>query len=169
MKTSGEKDDSIFDEKGNVKGAKVYDKPAELYSPTFEIPPNDELDDDGKLVDDPNLDELPIPKDLNEAIEALANHENIEFMLHCTEDEFLGQTHHGFGTGLRNGWGLWSGSVLAKWFNERGIYHADDMSGIILTSSYRKASGVDIDLEGQIKNYRDFWEEHSPDVNKGII
>jgi hypothetical protein len=147
----------------------IFTPPLEEDGLVVELPPDDEIDDDGKLVDDPSLEDLPIPTNLDEAIEALANQENIEFMQKCTEDEFLGHTHHGFGTGLRNGWGLWTGSVLAKWFNEKGIYHADDMSGIILTSCYRKGTGKDIDLEGQIKFYRDFWEENQPDVNKGII
>lgn len=136
--------------------AKVYDEPAQLYVPENE-------------PESSSLEELPIPKDLDEAIEVLATQENIEFILKCTEKEFLGHAHHGFGTGIRNNWGLWRGSVLAKWFKERGIHHADDMSGIILTSSFRKAQGKDIDLEGQIKFYRDFWEENCPDVNIGIV
>ena len=46
---------------------------------------------------------------------------------------------------------------LVRWFNERGITHADDMSAIILTSIWRRVRGVDLDLEGQIKSYQDYW------------
>ena len=137
-----------------IEGAKTYGSPAVLSTE-----PSEEV----------KLNDPPIPKDLDEAIETLATEHNIEFVIRCTEDSFLGGSHHGFGTGIRNTWGLWSGSVLAKWFNERGIYHADDMSGIILTSFYRKAHQVDIDLEGQIKHYRDYWDKTAPDVNNGII
>jgi hypothetical protein len=37
------------------------------------------------------------------------------------------------------------------------ITHADDMSAIILTSIWMRARGVDLDLEGQIKSYQDYW------------
>jgi hypothetical protein len=37
------------------------------------------------------------------------------------------------------------------------ITHADDMSAIILTSIWRRVCGVDLDLEGQIKSYQDYW------------
>jgi hypothetical protein len=166
-KKAQEISDDIFDEHGNVKGAKTYDSPAIINNDdlVIELPPDDNLDDDGKIINGPTLDELPIPEDLNEAIEILTNDENIKFVRECTEDEFLGSTHHGFGTELRNSWGLWTGSVLAKWFNEKGIYHADDMSGIILASFHRSANSVPIDLAGQIKHYRDFWEANNPDVN----
>jgi hypothetical protein len=135
----------------------------------FEIPPDDKITDNGELVDVPKIDEVSIPKNLEEAINLLTTNENKEFVKDKTEKEFLSYLHHGFGTGLRNGWGLWTGSILAKWFNEKGVYHADDMSSIILTSIYRVFNNKEIDLEGQIKYYRDYWEETNPDVNKGIM
>lgn len=65
--------------------------------------------------------------------------------------------HHGFGMALRNGFTLWGDSALSKWFKSKGILHADDMSGIILTSLHRKLNNQDIKLEEQIKYYRDYW------------
>jgi hypothetical protein len=54
--------------------------------------------------------------------------------------------HHGFGTSLRNCWGLWGGkSPLAKWFQARDIWHPDDMSGIVLESLHRRLLGQPID------------------------
>jgi hypothetical protein len=51
-------------------------------------------------------------------------------------------------------WSLWEKDMpLVKWFNERGITHADDMSAIILTSIWRRVHGMDLDIEGQIKSY----------------
>ncbi|MBV8227567.1 MAG: hypothetical protein JO232_20510 [Verrucomicrobia bacterium] len=59
---------------------------------------------------------------------------------------------------LRNDWSIWEKDMpLVRWFNERGITHADDMSAIILTSIWRRVRGVDLDLEGQIKSYQDYW------------
>lgn len=78
----------------------------------------------------------------------------------CTEEEMVNY-HHGFGTWIgtwiRNEFGLWTDGKLVSYFNGIGIYHADDMSGIILTSMWRKLHCKDIRLEEQIKWYRDFW------------
>ena len=60
---------------------------------------------------------------------------------------------------IRNEWGLWTGSLLAFWFFEKEIYHADDMSGIIVDSYRRTIGGQPIDLESQIEVYHKHWEE----------
>lgn len=73
--------------------------------------------------------------------------------------------HMGLGMWLRNNWGLWSGSRLAKWFNERRIWHPDDMSGIILYSYSRHSHSQPIGLDDQIKHYVTIWEEREfPDT-----
>ena len=76
-----------------------------------------------------------------------------------SEDHFSARMHLNFGIWMRNNWELWRGSRLSKFFNERGIYHPDDMSGIILDSYYRYLTGQDIKLTEQIKYYQDFWEK----------
>ena len=76
-----------------------------------------------------------------------------------TEDDFTARMHLNFGMWIRNNWGLWKGSRLSKFFNEKGIYHPDDMSGIILDSYYRYLTGQDIKLAEQIRNYQDYWEK----------
>ena len=76
-----------------------------------------------------------------------------------TEGEFIGNAHFGFGMWMRNNWQFWGGSRLSKYFNEMGIYHPDDMSGIILTSYYRYLKEKDIKLEEQIKYYQDYWNK----------
>ena len=63
----------------------------------------------------------------------------------------------------------WTGSELQKWFKERGIHHADDMSGIILTSFHRRFYRKEIELEEQIAKYQEYWDEVDPDVNKGLM
>jgi len=46
--------------------------------------------------------------------------------------------------------GLWTKSDLRKFFEEKGIFHPDDMSGIILTSYHRRLNGKHIALSDQI-------------------
>jgi len=75
-----------------------------------------------------------------------------------TEKDFLGNAHFGFGRWMRNNWQLWGGSRLSKYFNELGIYHPDDMSGIVLTSYHRYLTNQEIKLEEQVKYYQDYWE-----------
>ena len=79
------------------------------------------------------------------------------------EDSARSIAHHGFGTMLRNELGLWQENKLTKWFNNKNIHHADDMSSIILTSYHRKNNGKDIDLDEQVQYYIDYWEKQ---INK---
>ncbi|ESU25639.1 hypothetical protein FLJC2902T_30690 [Flavobacterium limnosediminis JC2902] len=67
--------------------------------------------------------------------------------------------HFGFGMWLRNNWGLWGGSRFSNYFNDLGIYHADDMSGIILTSYARYLRKEDIKLEEQVEFSKNYWKE----------
>jgi len=76
-------------------------------------------------------------------------------------EEDLGRAHLGMGMWIRNDWGLWRGSRLAKWFNEQGIWHPDDMSGIILDSYWRHLHNKPIDLESQVKFYVEYWDDWS--------
>lgn len=74
------------------------------------------------------------------------------------EDEYSSGNHQfGIGIWMRNNWQLWGGSRLSKYFNELGINHPDDMSGIIMDSYHRYLRREDINLEEQVKYYQDFW------------
>lgn len=75
-----------------------------------------------------------------------------------TEDEFSGKAHLSFGMWMRNNWQLWGGSRLSKYFNDKGVYHPDDMSGIILYSYHRHLTGKEIKLDEQIKYYQNYWK-----------
>lgn len=113
-----------------------------------------------------------IPETLDEAIEILmdSNKDYIDDIKKMSEDNFLGATHHTAGQFVRNTWFLWwhEGHEHKKWpntkpklnqlFNDLGIFHADDMSGIIFTSFYRTINGLDIKLTEQIKHYQDYWK-----------
>lgn len=76
-----------------------------------------------------------------------------------TENEFAGRVHLGFGMWMRNNWQLWGGSRLSKYFNEMGITHPDDMSGIILNSYHRYLNDSEIKLDEQIQPYKAYWEK----------
>ena len=78
-----------------------------------------------------------------------------------SEDKFTGRAHMGFGMWMRNNWQLWAGSRLSAYFNNMGIHHPDDMSGIILASYHRYLRGEPIELEAQIKMYQDYWKKAS--------
>jgi hypothetical protein len=56
--------------------------------------------------------------------------------------------HHGFGTWLRNNWGLWSGSRLQRYLINKGINHPDSMSALILEYYY-----------DWLNNENDGWQE----------
>ena len=110
--------------------------------------------------------------DLDSCIEWILNNSvdsQVKEWSDLSEDDALSQAHHGFGTFLRNTLGLWHDGPPVKYFNNLGIYHADDMSGIILTSLHRKLNDKDFELDKQVKHYIDYWEEHNPEVNKGKI
>jgi len=105
--------------------------------------------------------EAYIPKDLDECLvqlEKLLKPENIEKMRSGTEKDMI-QYHFSLGRWMRNNWGLWGGSRLAKWFNTQGIEHPDDMSGIILNSFWRHLNNKPIKLDQQVKYYQDYWNQ----------
>jgi hypothetical protein len=76
-----------------------------------------------------------IPKDLRDSfvqLDSLLKEKDVKVMALLPERKDMIRYHHGLGTFLRNNWGLWGGSRLQKYFNERGVYHPDNISGIIL-------------------------------------
>ncbi len=101
------------------------------------------------------------PTDLLNAIELLI-------------DDFLATAHHSLGRNLRNSWCLWwtpegaqhyekwprEAPTIVKDFNDKGIYHADDISSIILTSFHRHISGKPLLVGEQVAHYIEFWTKH---------
>jgi hypothetical protein len=87
--------------------------------------------------------------------------------------------HHGFGTSIRNGLNLWWSEslveavyekdpnsdypkekpALVKWFNDRNIFHADDMSGTIQAALKAKVAGYEFDFDAHVKRYFKHWKE----------
>jgi len=107
------------------------------------------------------LNENYVPKNLDEALTQIDFNLSDSLKLEIkkkSENDFTSESHFGLGIGMRNNWRLWKGSDLSKYFNSIGIYHPDDMSGIILTSYYRKLTGHEIKLDEQIAYYKDYWD-----------
>ena len=105
------------------------------------------------------------PINLQQAITALdsvLSVEDKEAMQEEAEEKFVVKHHHSTGRWIRNNWGLWKkGYSLYEWFKLQGIFHADDMSGIIFTSYYRKVNELPINLQEQIQKYIKYWQEQS--------
>lgn len=120
--------------------------------------------DKGKITPtpDPNAPfKVYIPKDLDDAfveLQKMLSPALLDEIRLKSEKEMI-TYHHGFGTWLRNYWGLWAGSRLAQYFNQLGINHPDDMSGTILTSFWRHLHAQPIGLEEQVQSYKEYWSE----------
>lgn len=122
------------------------------------------------------------PKDLDDALAHILSFftpESAEFLKQYENDErgFLGQVHMFAGMGMRNDWYLWwwkdhtyeswpkKKPDIVDWFNRHEIYHADDMSGIILTSLHRRYFNRDLELNEQIKKYHEHWLRQCGTIN----
>jgi len=100
-----------------------------------------------------------VPTNLEESfieLEKMLHPELVNEMRQGTEEDMI-RYHHGLGTWIRNNWGLWGGSQLAKYFNSSGIYHPDDMSGIILDSFWRHMNGKPLAIEEKIQRSQAYW------------
>ena len=77
--------------------------------------------------------------------------------------------HRSLGMWMRNNWGLWGGSRLSKYLNGIGIFHPDDMSGIILHSFWRHLNGKPIKLEEQVAYYQEYWKVNAEPKKKRCL
>jgi hypothetical protein len=110
-----------------------------------------------------SIEGVYIPIDLNDCFKQMDSFwaDSIKLQIReMTEDEFTAKAHFGIGMWLRNNWRLWGDSRLSKYFNDLGILHPDDMSGIILTSYHRYLLGQDIKLEEQVSYYKEYWKKN---------
>lgn len=108
---------------------------------------------------------MKIPTNLEECFELLFKNSTKEDLIEFTirkenKDGFIYGYHFTAGMAMKNNWGLWRGkNKLVKYFNKLGIYHADDISQIILTSFHRHFNKKPIELEKQVKFYKDYWKK----------
>lgn len=104
-----------------------------------------------------------IPSNLEECFQELHKKSfdmDLEEIKSLPEEEMI-RLHHTLGRWIRNNWGLWIGSPLKDYFISLGLSHPDDMSGVILTSFYRHLKGLPLDVEGQIKEYLEYWKKQN--------
>lgn len=111
-----------------------------------------------------------IPKDLDDALSYLnctwSDKDKEEFKSK-NEKDAVTELHMGTGQGIRNEWGLWKGkNALYRFFKTKGIFHPDDISSIILTSFHRQLNNTDINLDSQIKYYKDYWKRAKQESEK---
>lgn len=120
------------------------------------------------------------PRDLNEIVELLYEETEEYRKSNGVDETNIDEKlpHHGFGTSIRNSLNLWWSEDLVKaeyernpdsdypkekpalvqWFNDRNIYHADDMSGTIQAALKAKVSGNEFDFDDHVKRYFDHWK-----------
>jgi len=82
-----------------------------------------------------------------------------------TEEDMI-KYHSGLGMWLRNNWGLWGGSRLAVYFNDLGINHPDDMSGIVLDTFWCHLNSKPLGLEKRVTYYQTYWKVNQEPENK---
>ena len=93
-------------------------------------------------------------EDCMRQLDSVLSPESKEWIRSIDENEFLGRTHLTLGMWIRNNWGLWGNSHLAKYFSEQGIRHPDDMSGVILRSYYHYSKGEKVNYRYMLKKER---------------
>jgi hypothetical protein len=84
------------------------------------------------------------------------------------EKDAVTDLHFGAGLSIRNGWDFWKKkkNSLKRYFNRKGIFHPDDISSIILTSFHRKLNKTEINLDEQVRFYKEYWENAMAKLKK---
>lgn len=98
-----------------------------------------------------------IPVDLPDCmrqLDSILTPENKELIRSLEEKDFLARTHLALGMWIRNNWGLWGGSRLATYFDEQGIHHPDDMSGVILRCYYHYIRDEKVNYQKMLQKER---------------
>lgn len=86
--------------------------------------------------------------------------EDLETFKNKEEKSATISLHRGYGMNIRNSWGFWKRKgKLVEFLNGKGIYHPDDMSGVIFTSFHRKLNNKSIDLDKQAEYYKNYWKK----------
>jgi hypothetical protein len=115
--------------------------------------------------------ESEVPKTLEECFEKLKVLivEDLKVFKE-TKEKDLSRFHFTLGMWIRNNWKLWSEEVhpLKKYFLDLGLFHADDMSHIIIVSFWRHLNNKPLEVKTQVKFFIDYWlkekeEDHQYD------
>jgi hypothetical protein len=102
------------------------------------------------------------PKNLNEAVLYFQQHWSkveLDRFKNIPETKALAELHFETGLWIRNTWIRNNKDTsLRNYFYTLGIYAPDDMSSIILTSLHRTLNKKDIQLDKQVKTYKEYWK-----------
>lgn len=107
-----------------------------------------------------------MPRNINECFLVLdeifsESKEDFEWFKSASDSDAVSGLHNGLGRWIRNTWGLWSKDTeLYSVLNNMGLWHADDMSSIIITSYHKKITGKKLALKEQVQYYNDYWSEY---------
>jgi hypothetical protein len=114
------------------------------------------------------LDLDKVPSTLDEAVDMVVVALEPEDMEFIKSHEAV-DAHHTVGRGLRNAWSLWDKeTVLVQWFKENyKIFHADDLSGVILSSVWAKVRGEKYDIQADITEFHEHWKRQGVDPETG--
>ena len=118
----------------------------------------------GEKVEKQPEEEKKIPTTLAEAhaeLERIFSAEDLAEIDAMPSEDGMIRYHHGLGTSMRNAWGLWRNSALAKYMRELGFTHTDDMSGVILATFWCKRHGQDFRLEARAAKYKRYWDDRN--------
>ena len=94
-----------------------------------------------------------IPKDLPDCIRQLDSMLNKEDKDYIRKEGAV-SVHFSLGMWLRNNWGLWGGSRLKTYFNDNGIQHPDDMSGVILDCYVKHLKNEEVNYKRMLRDAR---------------
>ena len=106
---------------------------------------------------------IVIPKTLDEAHAQLEKNlpkEELAKIDKMKSEDDMSEYHFGFGTGIRNSWGLWGDSPLSKHLRSLGFIHADDMSSVILDTFWCKRHNKDFRIKERAEYYKTYWKEN---------
>ena len=112
------------------------------------------------------------PKTLSEAIYILDNRldPTVKEEIKRTKREELFKYHLGIGMDIRNRWRLWHDSELAMWFKKNGIYHADDMSSLVLDAYWKYLNDMKINLRESVAVLRQNYDKLSASIDSsGVV
>lgn len=104
-----------------------------------------------------------IPKDLNDChrvLNSMLDDSTKALIMSMTEKEFTAGAHLGLGMWMRNNWGLWGGSRLQTYMTGKGLRHPDDMSGLILTTYWRRMHHEPLRVRKEVRKYQVYWKEY---------
>jgi hypothetical protein len=99
------------------------------------------------------LPQEPVPRNLTEALDTLdrASSGAILLKMRSGDEGVAGELHDSLGRWIRNNWELYDKGPLYLDLARLGLQYPDDMSGVILTSWWRRIHSRPLDVVDQVR------------------